>query len=195
MPDIPYGISKLSAEYIHKLWQQEEPNLRKLIIVRPGVVFGEFEKGNFTRLINSISKKSFFYPGRKDTIKACIYVKDLVSVMLEMVENEIIGVVNYNMTYEPAPSIEKICNVISNRGKLRTPKIKLPSFVLLMISKVIYSIIKKEGIHPDRVKKLMISNNINGVKLNSKYNLTYSLEKGIADWMKCTNFEKNKEIY
>jgi nucleoside-diphosphate-sugar epimerase len=195
MPDIPYGISKLTAEYIHKLWQQEDPNVRRLIVVRPGVVFGEFEKGNFTRLINSISKKSFFYPGRKDTIKACIYVKDLVGAMLQMVENETIGVVTYNMTYEPAPSIEKICNVISNQGKLGTPKIKLPSFVLLMISKVIYSIIKKEGIHPDRVKKLMISNDINGEKLNSKYIMNYGLEKGIADWMQYTKFYKNKNIH
>ncbi len=194
MPDIPYGISKLTAEYIHMLWQQEDPKVRKLVIVRPGVVFGEFEKGNFTRLINSIAKKSFFYPGRKDTIKACIYVKDLVYLMLEMVKNETIGVNTYNITYEPAPSIEKICKVISKQGKLSSPKIKLPSFLLLLISKVIYSILKKEGIHPDRVKKLMISNNINGSKLNGKYNIEYGLENGISDWMKDTDFLNKKFI-
>ena len=195
MPDIPYGISKLTAEYIHKLWQQEEPNIRKLIIVRPGVVFGEFEKGNFTRLINSISKKSFFYPGRKDTIKACIYVKDLVDVMFKMIEKETIGVNTYNMTYEPAPSIEEICSIISNKGKLIFPKIKFPSFILLLVSKTLYVLTKKEGINPERVKKLMISNNISGVKLNSKYNLKYGLEEGVLDWMQDTNFFNNRDIY
>lgn len=195
MPDIPYGISKLTAEYIHKLWQQEDPKNRKLIIVRPGVVFGEYEKGNFTRLVNSIEKKRFFYPGRKDTIKACIYVKDLVNAMFQMVEKETIGVCTYNMTYEPAPSIEEICNKISSVGRLSVPRIKFPSAILLAISKVIYLIVKREGIHPDRVKKLMISNDISGVKLNSKYNMDYGLEKGIADWMQNTNFKKNKMIF
>ena len=194
-PDIPYGISKLTAEYIHKLWQQEDPENRRLIIVRPGVVFGEFEKGNFTRLINSISKNRFFYPGRKDTIKACIYVKDLVNIVFQMTEKEKDGVSTYNLTYQPAPSIKKICTVISNNGKLFAPKIKLPSVVLLIISKMIYSITKKESIHPDRVKKLMISNNINGTKLNSRYTLKYGLESGISDWMKDTGFKEKKVIY
>jgi hypothetical protein len=40
-----------------------------------------------------------------------------------------------------------------------------------------------DGIHPDRVKKLMISTNINGQKLlDHGYKLNYSLEDAIADW-------------
>lgn len=34
--------------------------------------------GNFTRLYWAIRGHKFAYPGRKDTIKACIYVKELV---------------------------------------------------------------------------------------------------------------------
>lgn len=195
MPDIPYGISKLSAEYIHKLWQQENPENRKLIIVRPGVVFGENEKGNFTRLINSIANKTFFYPGRKDTIKACIYVKDLVFAMLQMEKREEIGVSVYSMTYHPAPSVEKICEVVSIAGHLPFPRIKLPSFLLILIGKILFGITKKEGIHPDRVKKLIISNNISGEKLKDNYNLEFGLEKGISDWMKDTRFESSTRIY
>ena len=41
----------------------------------------------------------------------------------------------------------------------------------------------KFGIHPDRVKKLMISTNICGLKLfESGYKFRYGLEKGIRDW-------------
>ena len=40
LPTSPYGSSKLVAEEIHKRWQAEKPVERKLIIVRPGVVFG-----------------------------------------------------------------------------------------------------------------------------------------------------------
>lgn len=195
MPDIPYGISKLSAEYIHKLWQKEAPKTRRLIIVRPGVVFGENEKGNFTRLINSISKRRFFYPGRNDTIKACIYVKDLVDIMFNMVEKENVGSCTYSMTYEPAPTIEHICKAISDKGNLPRPRIILPSFLLLLIGKLVYGVTKKESIHPERIKKLMISNNISGVRVNRVYKMKYGLENGIADWMKETNFISEKTIY
>tara|TARA_R100000908_G_scaffold56292_2_gene31735 strand:- start:41573 stop:41755 length:183 start_codon:yes stop_codon:yes gene_type:complete len=39
------------------------------------------------------------------------------------------------------------------------------------------------GIHPDRVKKVMISTNISGEKLsNSDFKIKYSLKEGIKDW-------------
>ena len=39
------------------------------------------------------------------------------------------------------------------------------------------------GIHPDRVKKLMISTNISGAKLAStSFKMHYGLEGGIRDW-------------
>lgn len=49
MPNTPYGISKLVAEKIHQTWQAGGEG-RQLTIVRPGVVFGRGENGNFTRL-------------------------------------------------------------------------------------------------------------------------------------------------
>ncbi|WP_339916172.1 NAD(P)-dependent oxidoreductase [Yeosuana marina] len=189
MPDIPYGISKLTAEYIHKLWQNEDSRNRRLIILRPGVVFGQYEKGNFTRLVNAISKKRFFYPGRKDTIKACIYVKDLARTMLEMVNVENNGVNTYNMTYEPAPTIQEICEVISENGKLLKPGIIISPNILFLLSKIAYTLFKIKGLHPDRVKKLMISNDINGMKLNQKYSLSYGFREGLSDWFKETKFK------
>ena len=84
-PNTPYGISKLVAEKIHREWAAENPNHR-LSIVRPGIVFGTGENGNMTRLYKGLKSHKFAYAGRRDTIKACIYVKDLVRVMLEMAE-------------------------------------------------------------------------------------------------------------
>ena len=49
-PNTPYGISKLVAEKIHMIWQARNQAERQLTIVRPGVVFGKGENGNFTRL-------------------------------------------------------------------------------------------------------------------------------------------------
>jgi hypothetical protein len=43
--------------------------------LQAAVIFGAGEGGNFTRLAKLLQKVFFVYPGRKDTIKACFYVK------------------------------------------------------------------------------------------------------------------------
>ena len=97
-PNTAYGISKLVAEKIHEKWQNGDTAHRQLTIVRPGVVFGKGENGNFTRLYWAIRGHKFAYPGRKDTIKACIYVKELVRFMLYRLEHHQHGVELYNST-------------------------------------------------------------------------------------------------
>jgi nucleoside-diphosphate-sugar epimerase len=195
MPNTPYGISKLTAEYIHKVWQAEDSLNRKLIIVRPGVVFGKAEGGNFTRLYGSIKKGMFFYPGRKDTIKAAVYVKDVVRILSEASYNESPGVVIYNLTYDPAPTIEKICETMADVIGANKPKLVIPGTSLKIAAGAVYytgRIIGKKinGIHPDRVKKLMISTNISGKKLNeSAYKLQFTLKEAISDWYNDCNKE------
>lgn len=103
-PNTPYGISKLVAEHIFKTWQGKDSNTRKLSIVRPGVVFGKGEGGNFTRLYEAQKKGFFFYPGRKDTLKASVYVKDVVRILYAtIIEDTSPGVSLYNLTYSPPP--------------------------------------------------------------------------------------------
>lgn len=195
MPDIPYGISKLNAEYIHKLWQKEDPTNRRLIIIRPGVVFGKHEKGNFTRLINSLSKGYFFYPGRKDTLKGCIYVKDLVELMINRVLEAKVGVEIINASYHPSPKISKIVKTIKFFTKSKSHTIILPSKLLFLASRVLYSLFGLKSFHPNRIKKLMISNDINGEKMNSLIHPKYELELGIKDWLEETNYSQNKKVY
>jgi len=188
LPTSAYGGSKLVAEEIHKRWQAEKPDERKLIIVRPGVVFGQNEGGNFTRLYRAMKKGRFFYPGRKDTKKAAIYVKDLVRLMVEMVEKEKPGVHLYNTVYTPIHSIEEICKTMAKVTGAKEPKLSIPSGALKIAANTIHLLGKVigqsfDGIHPDRVKKLMISTNINGQKLlDHGYKMKYSLGEAIADW-------------
>jgi nucleoside-diphosphate-sugar epimerase len=193
LPNTAYGISKLNAEYIHKIWQAEDPINRKLIIVRPGVVFGKNEKGNFTRLFKSLKKGFFFYPGRKDTLKAAIYVKDLVRILYSTSMNEKSGVLILNLSYFPPPSIELICNSMCKVIGAKFPNLVLPSFFLKFTAGLIYQLAKifgkkLNGINPDRVKKLMISTNVSGEKLaKSDYAIKFSLDEGLRDWYKDGN--------
>ena len=196
MPNTPYGISKLTAEYIHKVWQAEDPLNRKLIIVRPGVVFGKGEGGNFTRLYQSLKKGFFFYPGRKDTIKATVYVKDVVRILYETSLKNKPGVETYNLTYQPAPTIQEICETMALVTNVKPPNILVPATFLKVAAGSLYytgRVIGKKinGIHPDRVKKLMISTNISGKKLSeSPFKLQFTLKEAIADWFKDCNNEE-----
>jgi nucleoside-diphosphate-sugar epimerase len=195
MPNTPYGISKLIAEEIHKRWQVEDPENRKLIILRPGVVFGKGEKGNLTRLYQSLKKRMFVYPGRHDTKKACIYVKDLVRIMLEIDKNKHSGIYIYNMCYQEPHTIKEIISTICDVTGVPKPFGKVPAWILKSSASMFSNIGKITGkqflgIHPDRITKLMLSTNISGEKLtNSNYHLQYSLSEAINDWFTDCDFQ------
>ena len=80
VPTSPYGGSKLVAEKIHQIWQSANHDRKKLIIVRPGVIFGPSEGGNVSRLIKAIKGNYFFYMGNHNTRKAGIYIKELTNL-------------------------------------------------------------------------------------------------------------------
>lgn len=184
-PNTPYGISKLVAEKIHEKWQNGDHEHRCLTIVRPGVVYGKGEHGNFTRMYWGIRKRYFIYPGRKDTIKACIYVKELVQFMkYRMIDHEFFGTEIYNCTFEPAYSIEKICKTMKQQTGMKRHTFLVPGWLLktAAVCAVPFGG-KKLGLHPARVNKLMVSTNICGTKLaNCGYQFRYTFEETILDW-------------
>lgn len=184
-PNTPYGISKLVAEKIHTIWQAKNSSERQLTIVRPGVVFGKGENGNFTRLYWGLRGRKFMYPGRKDTVKACIYVKELVCFMLYRLEHHEQGVELYNCTFEPAYTIEQIVATMNKVTGLNRTAPLIPAWILMPAAAVIGCLGAPMGICPARVRKLMVSTNICGKKLaDSGYHFHYTFEKAIADWFK-----------
>lgn len=184
-PNTPYGISKLVAEKIHTIWQAKNSSERQLTIVRPGVVFGKGENGNFTRLYWGLRGRKFMYLGRKDTVKACIYVKELVCFMLYRLEHHEQGVELYNCTFEPAYTIEQIVATMNKVTGLNRTAPLIPAWILMPAAAVIGCLGAPMGICPARVRKLMVSTNICGKKLaDSGYHFHYTFEEAIADWFK-----------
>ena len=185
-PNTAYGISKLVAEKIHEKWAEKVKG--QLVIVRPGIVYGKGEHGNMTRLYAGIKKHYFFYT-RKDTIKACIYVKELVRFFMWSLENNKSGI--WNCTFEPAYNIEQICETMKKATGMNSWIPSVNGKFLMGVAAIVGPIGGKVvGIHPARVKKLMISTNINGDKLkNSGYQFHWSLEESFKDWFEDCNRE------
>lgn len=186
-PNTPYGISKLVAEKIHTIWQSKGMD-RKLTIVRPGVVFGRGENGNFSRLYWGIRKHTFAYPGRKDTIKACVYVKELVRFMLWNVQERKTLLDTFNCTFEPAYTIEEIVKTMKKVTGLTQWVPYIPNTLIMPAAFCAKMVGSPMGICPARVKKLQISTNICGKKMAaSGYKFRYSFEEAIADWFSDNN--------
>ena len=131
-PNTPYGISKLVAEKIHQCWADK--NGTQLIIARPGIVYGKGEHGNMTRLYSGIKNHYFFYT-RKDTIKACIYVKELVNFFIWALENRMNGI--WNCTFEPAYNIEQICESMKKATGINTFIPSINGKILTAIASVV----------------------------------------------------------
>ncbi len=191
-PTTAYGGSKLAAEKIHREWQALNVSERRLILVRPGVVFGPGEGGNVSRLIKAVLNRYFFYMGNKNTRKAGIYVKELCNAMWWVMENKEINkerIVLFNMSMNPGPTIEDYVNGI---GKISNKNFFVPSIpykLLLLIAYLIDIFAKPMGLEhpfsPVRIKKLVNSNNINPDYLVSKnYKYLYNLEEALSDWKK-----------
>ena len=138
-----------------------------------------------TRLYKALKKRKFAYAGRKDTIKACIYVKDLVRVMLAMGEAEGEKTKLYNCCYYPSFTIEQIANTMLKATGMRR-RIPFIPRKPMMAAATLCGLFGGLGlgICPARVRKLMVSTNIDGQKLAKDYPLSYSLEDAFRDWFK-----------
>jgi nucleoside-diphosphate-sugar epimerase len=192
-PVSAYGRSKMMAEAIHELWQAERGSERHLTIVRPAVIYGPGERGNFTRLANLLAKGRFVYPGRKDTIKSCGYVKDLVSSMLFMAAKPD-GKTVYNFCYPERYTSEDICAAFSEAAGFERPRIVAP-IGLMLLGGLAFEVLCRLGIKTKinraRIKKLYHSTNIVPKRLqDASFRHGYTLRDSLTDWQSASKNRK-----
>jgi nucleoside-diphosphate-sugar epimerase len=188
-PLTPYGISKLVAEKIHLAWQSKNSE-RKLLIVRPGVIFGNGERGNVTRMVRAILGHYFFFSGNKNTKKAGGYVKELCAAIAWMLNKQVETnqpYVLFNFSMDPAPTVSEYAQaIVSVSGKKRfIPTV--PFSVLLLAARLTNGAGKLFGLKtptdPVRVQKLLRSNDIiPNVLKEAGYQYHYTLPEALRDW-------------
>ena len=190
VPVTAYGGSKLAAEKIHQIWQAKDDKNRRLVIVRPGVVFGPGEGGNVSRLIKAVLHRYFFYMGNRKTRKAGVYVKELCNAMwwvLQQQDAKGEHVSLFNMSMNPGPSIEEYVNAVCKVAGVKRKVMGVPYPLLLTAAYLIDALAKPLGVKhpfsPVRIKKLVRSNNILPTYLvENSYPYLYTLESAFADW-------------
>lgn len=158
-PVSAYGYSKLLAEKIHLQWAGRQSG-RRLTIVRPAVVFGPGEGGNFTRMAGLLKKGFFIYPGRKDTVKACIYIDDLLRA-IEFARTRSEELAIFNGAYPGPYTLQAIVESLIE-GHFRNARTYMIPTGVVRVAAGILGRLKflNIGIHPDRVLKLVRSTDV-----------------------------------
>ncbi len=171
VPETPYGSSKLAAEEIHIGWQSGCA-CRRLLILRPGVVFGPGEGGNVTRLVRSVVKGYFVYVGNRQTRKAGGYVKELCRAIrfgLEHQDRSREAVTLLNFSMDPPATLESYVNAIRRVAGIRRSPMSVPRSLLLGMAFPIDAVARTFGIRqpisPVRVRKLFRSTSIDPAAL------------------------------
>ena len=158
-PESSYGWSKWLAEGIQRSWLEESQE-RRLVIVRPAVIFGAGEDGNFVRLAKLLRKGLFVYPGRTDTIKACFYVEDLIESILfaELLKERYIL---FNGSYPDRYTISQIVETMRQVELGSASTFVFPKFLLMAMAHLLSPLSAAGlGIHPDRITKLVRSTDV-----------------------------------
>jgi GlcNAc-P-P-Und epimerase len=190
-PTTAYGASKLAAELIHQAWRDRARDLRRLLIVRPGVVFGEGEGGNVTRLIRAMRLGLFAFAGNRDVRKAGIYVKELCQAMWWLHQRQAskpAAACVANLSMNPGPTLGEYVDAIRSVGRYRAWTPEVPARVLLVAATLFSAIGKPFGLfkalHVDRVRKTLRSNNIVPQLLADEgYLYRFSLNQAFLDWL------------
>ncbi|QEN12367.1 NAD-dependent epimerase/dehydratase family protein [Mycolicibacterium sp. ELW1] len=182
--DTAYGASKLQAEEILRTWQAEKPG-RRLRIVRPGVVFGPGDTGNMRRLIRGLSKGRFAYIGRDDTVKSCIYLKDMVRLLTLLTEDDGPHVTYHAVYPQPTTIHDHVDAINAAWGWDRHPR-TVP-YRLALAAATPFAVVDptgaRFGLHPRRIQKLQFDTNISSERLaDIGFTAQYSLREAFADW-------------
>ncbi|TNE95261.1 MAG: NAD(P)-dependent oxidoreductase [Gammaproteobacteria bacterium] len=190
VPATAYGGSKLAAEKIHQAWLAVDAANRHLVIVRPGVVFGPGEGGNVSRLIRAVLGRYFFFMGNRETRKAGVYVKELCAAVMWVLarqKQERTHYTLFNMTMNPAPSLEEYVDAVCAVAGKRSLVPSVPYSLLLSISYVIDILARPFGVKhpfsPVRIQKLVRSNNVfPDYLVENEYPYRYTLLTAFQDW-------------
>jgi nucleoside-diphosphate-sugar epimerase len=158
-PNTAYGSSKYAAELIHEAWQSRDAR-RRLVISRPGVVYGPGDPGNILRMIRAIQRGYFAYPGPADIRKSYAYIYGLLdSIDFTMARTD--PLIVYNYVESPTQPLSELVAEVKVLLHSHAPVLRLPQPLLLPAAAAAQALLgSRNPIHPTRVRKAAMSTHI-----------------------------------
>jgi GlcNAc-P-P-Und epimerase len=158
IPINDYGKSKLEAEKVIFNWLKTNKEVQT-IIIRPAVVFGEYNFGNVFNLIQQIKSKVFAIIGDGQNIKSIAYAGNIVDSVIFCLNNIKDPLFIYNYCDYPQKNISEQSNIITSIFGYKKP-FKVPFWITKFITFPIdlFEILLKRDlkINSMRIKKFTI---------------------------------------
>lgn len=183
-----YGKSKLEAEKLLVDWLRKDELNRTLILIRPTVIFGERNRGNFYNLLKQIVNGKFLMVGNGNNTKSMSYVGNIAAFIDYCCQHINNGLYLYNYVDKPDLTTNELVLKIENITGKKLSKIRIPYFVgycaglfFDIISKIFST---KFNISSVRIKKFcattqFCSSNIRSTSFNAPFSIDESLKKTI----------------
>ncbi|CFQ32151.1 NAD-dependent epimerase/dehydratase family protein [Yersinia bercovieri] len=182
-----YGKSKLEAEKVYDAWFKTSPN-KKLVTIRPTVVFGIGNRGNVYNLFKQIALGRFLMIGSGENEKSMAYVEN-IATFLSLTPYFSAGYHLINYVDKPDFTMNKLSTVIYTCLGKKSKVIRLPYFIGMFAGYFFDLIAKISGkelpISSIRIKKFCAktqfsSRNISNYKFSPPYSLQDAIVKTIS---------------
>jgi nucleoside-diphosphate-sugar epimerase len=181
-PTTPYGISKLCAEFIHEGWLRESRG-RRLVICRPGVVYGPGDPGNILRMIRAVQRGYFVFPGSTDLRKSYGYIEGLLN-SFEFAMRRAEPLLRFNYVESETETIGEMVRIIRRQLGCAAPVISMPSWLLQPLAAGMQLVTNgRSPIHPARVRKAATPTHIVPQCLSELgFRFTYDFRSSLDHW-------------
>jgi nucleoside-diphosphate-sugar epimerase len=185
-PTSPYGESKLAAEKVLRRWADRGAG-RRLIVLRPAVVYGERNFANMYSLIAQIHSRRFLEVGHGRNIKSIVYIKNLIGAIISALESENRESYQlFNAVDTPDLTSSQIVGIIYAALGRPIPRVRLPLSLALGLAVPFDAIIRLTGwnlpISSERIRKLASVNSMYSPRalMDRGFRQPFSPEQGIA---------------
>jgi len=193
-----YGKSKYAAENIYKIWQEELPMERTLVIIRPTVVFGEDNRGNVYNLLRQIASKKFIPIGLGKNKKSMAYVENIAAFILYSLKYKK-GLFIFNYVDKPDFQINELISLVNYTIGIKNPSsFRIPYFIGISIGYIfdLYSLIfnKKLVISSIRIKKYCSDSVFNSSIAKTGFSPPVTLVDGLIKTLKHEFIQDSKSL-
>jgi GlcNAc-P-P-Und epimerase len=181
-PVTSYGISKLAAELIHEAWRRED-KARRVLVCRPGVVYGPGDPGNILRMIRAIKMGYFVFPGKKTVHKSYAYIEGLLdSFAFLMASRE--TQLTYNYVERETESLGNLVRIVQEHLGKKVPTITMPLSVLQIAAVAMQALTAgRSAMHPARVCKAATPTHIVPQVLQDiGFQFDFDFRTSLQDW-------------
>lgn len=180
-----YGKSKFEGELRLRAWQAAAPDKRRLMIVRPTVVFGEGNRGNVYNLLNAIASKKFIMIGSGKNKKSMAYVGNVAAFLsASLKQNRGFSVYNYvdGPDMDMNTLVARARSVLSGKDDVG---VRLPYATAILLARLADLVSAVSGrtlpVSSIRVKKFVSTTSFSSAARNmAGFRAPYTLEEGLA---------------